>query len=146
MGGDLSVGLQGGIADYRVLVTSRGELVVAPLAYSTPYYKSVAAAATPYEVVPAKAEKRFVITGLLLASDKTFGSATTAETLTIYEANAADLSVNLKTIVRLDMLKNDRMPATGLNLITTKARALVAIGTDFAVDVTIAGYYVNDID
>lgn len=144
MAGALSVGLHGGIADYGVLVTPRGELVIAPLAYSEPYYVSVAAAATAYTVVPAVAEKRFVITSLLVASDKTFGSATTAETLTVYEANAAAIGTSLKTIFQVDMLKNDRMVATGLNLITTKARALVAIGTDNKVDVTVAGYYVSD--
>jgi hypothetical protein len=141
--GELSVGIHGGDKDTNVLVTDRGELVVAPLSFSTPYYVSVATLNTAFEVVPASARQCFVITGLLLASDKNFGSATVAETLTIYEANAADLDTNLKTIVKVDLLKNDRLVATGLNLLVGQARSLIAIGTDDAVDVTIAGYYVN---
>lgn len=124
-------------------ISPRGELIIGPLSHSTPYYISVAAAATEYKVVDAIAEKRFVITGLLLASDKTFGSATVAETLTIYEANPADITVNEKTIVQIDFLKNDRLAATGLDLLVNQAKALIAIGTDFAVDVTISGYYIE---
>lgn len=139
----LSIGLHGGLKATKALVSDRGELIVAPLSFSVPYYVSVAAANTPYEVVQGKAEKCFVITALLLASDKTFGSATTAETLTIYEANPADLTTNEKTIIQIDLLKNDRITPTGLNLLVNQAKSLVAIGTDFAVDVTIAGYYIN---
>ena len=141
--GDLDVGIRGNDGLNRVKVTDQGELVTGALDYSEPYYVSVAAAATPYLVVPGKACKKFIVTGLLLASDKNFGSATTAETLTIYEANPADTSTSLKTIVQVDLLKNDRITPTGLNIQITDARALVAIGTDSAVDVTIAGYYVD---
>lgn len=123
-------------------VSSIGEQYVASRYYSDPFYKSVDVALTAYQVVPAISGKKFVITGLLLASSKTFGTATTAETLTIYEANPADLSTNLKTIIRIDLLKNDRITPTGLNLATSDAVSLVAIATDSTVDVTIAGYYV----
>lgn len=125
-------------------ISKYGEQYVAPRFYSDPYYISVAVAATPYEVVPSIAEKRFVITGLLIASDRTFGTSTTAETITIYEANAADLSTNLKTVFRLDMLRNDRLAATSLNLRLSNARSVVAIATDNSVDVTLAGYYIDN--
>ena len=142
--GELAVKIEGaGEGGYNVLVSKNGELIVRALKYSDPYYMLVNVAATPFEVVPAIAYMRFVITGLLIASSKTFGSATTAETITIYEANAADLSINLRTVFKLDMLKNDRLAATGLNLQMTESRSLVAIGTDNDVDVTIAGYYVD---
>jgi hypothetical protein len=141
--GELVVGIQGGDKGANVLVTELGELVTAPLSNSTPYYVSVAIASTPYLVVPAIAGKCFLITGLLIASDKNFGTATTAETVVLYEANAADLSTNIKTITQVDLLKNDRLVATGLNLVASNARALVASGTDSAVDVTVAGYYIN---
>ncbi len=123
-------------------LTELGELRVAPYAYSEAYYASVNIVNTAFMLVPAKAGFRFVITDMLISSDKNFGKAHAAETITIYEANAADLTTSLKTITRVDLLKNDRMPVTGLHLIATKARALVAIATDTSVDVTLAGYYI----
>jgi len=125
-------------------VSAEGEQYVSARYYSDPYYESVAVAGTAYEIVPAKSGKRFIVTGLLLASDKAFGSSTVAETLTIYEASPSDLDTNLKTFTQVDLLRNDRLVATGLNLRTSTTVSLVAIATSAKVDVTIAGYYVNE--
>ena len=48
MPGDLTVGIHGGISGASALVTDRGELVTAPLSFSTPYYVQVAIASTAY--------------------------------------------------------------------------------------------------
>jgi len=124
-------------------VSVNGELVVGPISYSTAYYKLVDVAADPFEIVPALSGKKFIIDSMLLTTSKTFGSATTAETLTIYEASPADLSTNLKTVAEIDFLKNDRLVATGLKLATSTAITLVATATDTNVSVTIAGYYIT---
>lgn len=118
-----------------------GEQYVAPRYYSDPYYVQIDTAGTPFLIVPAKSGHKFIITSLLFASSKTFGSATTAETLIVYEANSDDLSTNTKTITQVDLLKNDRLIATGLNLAASESKALVASATGNDVDVTIAGYY-----
>ena len=125
-------------------VSPEGDQYVSARYYSDPYYVSVAIAATAYEAVPAKSGKRFIVTGLLLASDKAYGSSTVAETLTIYEASPSDLDTNLKTFTQVDLLRNDRLVATNLNLRTSTTVSLVAIATSEKVDVTIAGYYVNE--
>ena len=124
-------------------VSHEGERYVAPRYFSDPYYVRVDAASTPFEIVPGKSGKCFVVTSVLFATDKNFGSATTAELLTIYEASPADLDTNLKTFVKIDFLKNDRLVATGLNLMVTCSLTLVAIADDNNVDVTIAGYYMS---
>jgi len=124
-------------------VSVNGELIVGPISYSTAYYKLVDVTTTPFEIVPASSGKKFIIDSMLLTTSKTFGSATTAETLTIYEASPADLSTNLKTVAEIDFLKNDRMVATGLKLATSTAISLVATATDTNVSVTIAGYYIS---
>lgn len=123
-------------------VSAVGEQYVAPRFYSDPYYVSVAAAATAYAIVPAKSGKKFVVTSLLFASNKSYASTTAAETLTIYEASPADLTTNLKTFTQVDLLRNDRLIATSLNLATSDAVSLVGIADSASVDVTIAGYYV----
>ena len=124
------------------VVTEYGQLVTAPLSYSDPNYVSLAVADTAYEIVPGKTNRRFVIAGILVASNKAFASSTVAETVTIYEAAIEDIDTSLGTIFRVDLLRNDRLVATGLNLIGSKGRSIVGIATDAAVDVTIAGYYI----
>ena len=123
-------------------VSAVGEQYVAPRFYSDPYYVSVAETITPYQVVPARSGKKFIVTSILLATDKAYGSSTVAETLTIYEASPSDFDTNLKTFTQVDFLRNDRLIATGLNLSTSCAVSLVAIADSNNVDVTIAGYYV----
>ena len=125
------------------LISANGELVVGPLSYSSSYHEIVDIAATAFEIVPASSGKKFIIDSMLLATSKTFGTATTAETLTIYEASPADLSTNLKTVAQIDFLKNDRLVATGLKLASSTAVSLVASATDTDVSVTIAGFYVQ---
>lgn len=127
----------------RAKITSRGEVVVAPVAYSVPYFTLVTNNTDSFEVLRGIGRKWFVITALLITSSKSFGSATNAETITIYEANPADLSINLNTITQIDMTNNQRMPVTGLNLITGESTSLVAVATDNDVSVTVAGYYVD---
>ena len=128
----------------EAIVTSRGELVTGKASYSTPYYMKVAVANTTYQIVPGIAGKQFVITDMLLATDKTFATSTAGEPIHIYGAHPADLSTAIDTIVLMELLKNDRLVSNGLNLITDVACAIVAIATtSAAVDVTIAGYYVD---
>lgn len=132
---DESKGLVASISPY-------GEQYVAPISYSIPYYVPITIAAQSFEIVLGKSGKNFIITDMLIATSKTFGTATTAETVTLYEATTADTDTQLKIIAQIDMLKNDRLVATGLNLLTGVARSIAAIATDTNVDVTVAGYYV----
>lgn len=123
-------------------VTENGQLIVAPISYSEPYYVKLAVLNTPYEIIPGITNKAFVITGILIASDKNFASATVAEAVTIYEAAVEDISTQLKILFQFDLLRNERVVATGLNIITNTARSLVGIApTSAAVDITLAGYY-----
>ena len=129
-------------SDISGRVTKNGEVVTAALAYSTPYYVSVDAIDTPFEIIRGEAGRKFVLTDMLVSSDKVFASSVDSETVIIYEASPSDLSVNLKTFTRVDLLRNDRLPITGLNLVTTTSSSLVAIAADTNVDITLAGYYV----
>jgi len=129
---------------YEAKVSSRGELVVGTLSYSAPYYVNLAVANTAYEVVLGKAGKQFVITGIVLATDKDFASSTVGERINIYGAHPSDIDTSLDTIFSLELLRNKVFSETSLNLITAKACSIVAIApADATVDVTIAGYYVD---
>jgi len=123
-------------------VSPDGELYVAKRAYSVPYYVNVDTATIPFEVVRGIANKRFILTAMLILLDKGFGSTVDAESIVIYEAHPSDLTTNLKTFTIVDLLRNDRFPVTGLNLATSETVSLVAIADSASVDVTLAGYYV----
>jgi len=124
-------------------ISPRGELYTAPIEYSGAYYISVDETNVPFEVVQGRSGKRFVMTSMLLSSSKTFGTATTAETVVLYEAYTADLGTVINTVTQIDLLKNDRLVATALNLATSDAISIVATATDTDVNITIAGYYVD---
>lgn len=127
-------------------ISTNGELIVSPISYSTAYHVTVDVALTAFEIVPGIPGKNFIITAMLIATDKTFGVPTTSETLTIYEANPADIDTNLKTLVQIDFLPNERFVATALNLVNSKTRSLIAHATDTNVSVTLSGYYIDVTD
>lgn len=130
-------------SSHAAIVTARGELVTGAFSYSSPYYKKIAVANTAYEIVKGLSGKQFVITSIILASDKNFASATAGEAVNIYGAHPSDIGTSIDAIFSLELLKNDRLFGTGVNLITAEACSIVGIApTDAAIDVTIAGYYV----
>ena len=127
----------------QVKVTERGELVVAPLAYSVPYNVTVAVLNTVYEIVPAIVGKSFVMTDIFISTDKDYALSTAAELIQIYEAHPSDLATSTQDIFNIEMFKNDRFSATGLNLILSNTQSIAVTAADSAADVTIAGYYVD---
>lgn len=126
-------------------ISPLGELIVAPLSYSEAFYQLIDTADTPFLLVPAEGGKHFILTGIILASTKTFGSATVAETIQIYEATPDDINASLKVVLKIDMLKNERIIATNINLKLGASRAIVATASDNNVDVTFAGYYIPEL-
>ena len=124
-------------------ISNEGEQYVSSRYYSKAYNVIINDISIAFEIVPAQAGKKFIITSMLLATSKTFGSATTAETLNIYEASPADLATELGIIAQIDFLKNDRLVATSLNIAASDSVSIVASATDTDVNVTISGYYVN---
>lgn len=123
-------------------VSPFGELITAPLSYSTAYNSSMDLAATEYEIVTGKTGKRFVITDILIITLKSVSPSAPA-TIVLYEADVSDLTTNLNTIVEIDMVSQDRLVANGLNIVTNgNARSIVGTTTDGTVTITVAGYYI----
>lgn len=139
----LPINIKDTATGYQARVSQYGELIIGKVDYSAPYYAQIAIAATPTKILDGVAGKKFVVTDVLIAANKNFATATVSETVTIYEANPADLATNTKTFFKVDLLRNGRLVATGLNIITDTTRSLVGITpTSTEVDITIAGYYV----
>jgi len=127
----------------HALVSDEGELIIRKFDYSTTYSVSLAVTSTIYEIVPGKAGQAFVLTDILVTSDRNFGSATTPENIQIYQAPSHDWTVNDGYLLNIDMLKNDRLVATGLNIKTGETKSLVAVASDTEATVVLAGYYIS---
>jgi hypothetical protein len=121
-------------------VTKNGELVATALIYSEPYYVKINAPDTPFNVVPAKTGKRFVSTGMLIASSKNLASEKTVE---VFEALSISSGVHKKDIISIDMIKNERVPIPLDNAATESTRWINANCDGNDVSITIWGYYVN---
>jgi hypothetical protein len=128
---------------YQAKVTKRGQLVTAPLDYSTAYFNAVNAVDTAFEVTGPNASRQFVITDILLDADKNV-SANTAGTIVLYEADSGTSTTATKTILTIEMLKNTARVITGINLIVTAGKWLNIKTTDATIYATILGYYVEN--
>jgi len=81
---------------------------------------------------------RFVIDGIIVNADK---SVTASSVIEIYEATGATESTVDKTIIKIDILKNDNTNILNINAEIREGKFLNAKADDFNVFVTILGYY-----
>lgn len=130
-----------GPARNEARVTPLGQLVTAPLEYSDTKFNNMDLVDTAYNFHKPTAGKRFVITGMLVSTNRSVGA--NGAIIEFYEASAVDSTTVDKTILRLDMVKNDKLPITGVNFILTEGVFLNGKTDDDDVLATIAGYEVD---
>lgn len=135
------VRIKGGLANTEVKVTRLGQLVTAPLAYGETVFKELAEPDTAYNFYEPRAGKRFVITGMIVTTNRNVG--VNGAVIEFYEAGAIDSTTVGKTILRLDMVKNQILPIVGTNFILTEGVFLNGKTDDDDVLATIAGYEVD---
>lgn len=125
-----------------VKINSHGELVVGTQEHSTPYSAQRSTAGVS-NIVPIDTGKIFVITYIVVSSDKT-----NVEThVSIYETSSETgaLSTSEQLILSGGMSKNDRVVLPSLDLATAPSRFLnVETDTTATIDVIIMGYYEDD--
>ena len=120
-------------------LTDHGELIVGKTAHSLPYNASRSSAGVS-NIINLKTNNTFIITYLIIASDKT-----NLETqIDVYETRTVDGAASTAEAVILSgsMARNDRVIISGLDLRTLPSR-FVNIETDTAavISVTVMGYY-----
>lgn len=121
-------------------VTKNGEMPTAALSYSAPYYVKITVADEIYNIVPAITGKRFVSTGMLIATSKNLVGEKTIE---VYESLGAGSGDHATDILSVDMLKNERIPIPLRNAATESTRWINANCDGNDISITIWGYYVN---
>ena len=120
-------------------VTPRGELVVSLIEYSTSYATENNTATTS-TVVNGNPSKRFILTSIFIAQDKT-----NLDThITLFESSDKDSATEDKIIFETDFARNQTMVATGLGIITGTTKWInMKTNTAARINVTLAGYYID---
>lgn len=123
-------------------VTSRGQLVVAPIDYSIAYNATAGTANVAANLLEPVTSKRFVITAITLYANQ--GVSNTADaTVDLYEATSSTSTTISKSVLQTNMVRQDRIILTGLNLILTEGVWLNLKTTDDDVYGTVFGYYID---
>jgi hypothetical protein len=123
---------------YKAKVTEFGQLVVAPIAYSSPITAEMSLINTPYLLVSPVQDKSIVFTTLILTANRDVG--VNDATVSIYTTATAEGILPANPEVALEMIKSSTLPLTGLNLLIPQGRFVFAQTNDNTVFITL-GYY-----
>ena len=97
-------------------VTKFGQLVVAPIQYSTPVTKDLAVINAAFNFTEPKAGLSVVITDIFVSADNGVSNTTPAE-IEIYTADSPDSIVVIDSILQPRLTRGRNVPMTGLNLL-----------------------------
>ena len=126
--------------NFEAKVTSRHQLVTAPLEFSTFYQATANLDNAAFNIVGPEVHKQFVITDVIASGDKNVGTG--GVDVNIYESDADD-GTSTKDILTVSLAKLGSANLIGLNLILTTGVWLNATMDDNNVNLTILGYYVK---
>ena len=121
-------------------VLPSGQLAVGPLAYSVPTTISLAVAAQVYNFFQPIAGKEYVITDIIVSTNKDVGAD--GATIDLYESESATSGTATKTIISLNLAKNDDQIITGLNWLVTEGVFINADTDDNISFMTVAAFTV----
>lgn len=124
-----------------VRVTSRGQLVTAPLDFSEAYNATADEINTAYNLVTPKVGKIFIITGILIYANKNVGVADA--TVVLYEATSSTTTTVTNTIFTSEIPKYGRVIVPSLNLSTAEGRWINIKTDDDDIFATVLGYYAD---
>lgn len=122
-------------------VTTQGVLVTGPVEFSVAHNQDVDTIDTAFNVVGPEVGKRFVITDILLSTDRQIGN--NGAIIILYEATAVDTVTVTTTILEVEMLKSTVRDMTGLNMIASEGVWINIKTDDDNVQSTIMGYFVK---
>ena len=126
----------------QVKVTSRGQLVTAPLDFSDPVQNDLTVTCTAVNFFAPSSGQRLVITSILIGADRAVSQACGA-IVEIYEATSATSTIVAKGIIKTGIVKNGTLPLLPLNFLATQGVWINAKTDDANINITIAGYFID---
>lgn len=126
-------------------VTERGELIIAPISYSSPTFQEMTSVNTAYNFIKPKVGHEIVITSIIVNANKGV-SSTDGALIEIYTANSDTSIVPIDDILTVQLVKNARQVLTGLNFKVASGVWINAVTDDATIFLTIAGFYLQEIE
>ena len=121
------------------LITEQGQQIIAPFDYDEVVALTSAVDNTAVNFFLPEVGKQFIVRVILLTADS---NITGSAIIDVYEATSITDTVIAKSILHIDLLKNDHRDFIGLNLRLTAGRYLNLKADDSDVSATIMGYYI----
>jgi hypothetical protein len=127
-------------------IVAGGALAIAPPHASLSFNATLGVDDTAVNIVPAKGDHVFCLTGILLTANQNV-SNTTSATIQVYTASAGDTVVAdaSKTLFIVPLGRNDTRDITGILLETDVGQYVNAETTDDDIFITVLGYYIKEI-
>lgn len=129
-------------SDVSAKVTSRGELVVGHLSFSSAYNANATVINTGYNLVPPQDGNCFIITDIMIFADRNVG--VNDATISIYTAQSPTSATAETTILTTQIKASTSRDLTGLNLLVTHGVWVNAKTDDNNVYFTVFGYYIEN--
>ena len=123
-------------------VTSYGQLVTAPLDFSTTYNATAGTANTPVNLIVPKTGKVFIINTIMLYANQSVSNTADA-TVVLYEATSSTTATESKSILSTAMVRSNRVVLNNVNILVSEGVWVNLKTDDDDVYGTIIGYYVN---
>ena len=121
-------------------VTDFGQLVVAPVDYSTVAQQEADTINTAFNLIEPTYGQQVVVTDIILSANRNVG--VNDATVDLYTATAPDTTTVDSGILSLELEKNGKLVLTGLNLITTAGKWINIKTNDATIFATIMYYRV----
>lgn len=127
-----------------VRVTTGGALAVGPTHPSLSFNATLGVDDTAVNIVPAKADHVFCMTGLLLTANQNV-SNTASATISIYTGDSETTAVGsaLTNLFSIPLGRNDARDITGILVEAEEGKWINGETTDDDVFVTVLGYYLK---
>jgi hypothetical protein len=122
-------------------VTSRGQLIVAPLEFSDPIALTICATCTAFSFFAPRSGKQLVVTDIFIHTNRAIGNC--GAIIDVYEASSATSTAVTKQILKADVVKQTVVIYSGLNFLITQGVWLNVKTDDATVLVTVAGYFID---
>ncbi len=122
-------------------ISPQGEIFTRQLKFGIAKFQAMDTTDTAFNFFPPRPGERFVITGVLVNTNKDIG--VDGAIVDLYEASSATSTTIDKSLARTNLLKNDTVPLPGIFLGVTEGKFINGKTDDTIVNMTVGGYYVD---
>lgn len=128
--------------DVRAKVTKYGQLVTAPLDYSSLIQEKLSLINVAYNLLEPTQGQQIVITGIILTANRLVGVNDATVDLYLADSETEQAFSPDDAVLSLELEKNGKLPLTGLNIITQEGKWINAKTNDNDIFITLLYYRV----